>query len=352
MVDLKKLYRDPKFEGSLGGKERFFKAAKRLHPNLKRNTVYNYLKSDDTFTLHKPTTKPKKFRRVWTKGISYLYQIDLIDMSKYARENRGYKWLINVIDTFSKKMWCYKLKNKKGKTTTDALRPLLTANRPQKIETDSGTEFLNSHFKALLNRLKIKIYHIYSDRKCSIVERANRTLKGRMFRAFSSRGNHTWYDIIDDLVAGYNDSYHRSIKMKPNEVSAANESQVRDNLFPPETVAKPAKLKVGDSVRITRKKSTWQKGYEMGWSYEIFYISEIKQTNPKTYSIKDYNSEVIKGSFYEAELQLVDKSSDIYPIEKIIRQRRVRGKTQYLVKYIGYPDIYNSWVDQEDLFDL
>jgi hypothetical protein len=352
MIDFKKLYRDPAFEGSLGGKERFFKAVKRRYPNVKRRTVYEYLKSDDAYTLHKPVVRPKKFRRVFTKGISYLYQIDLIDMCAYARMNRGYRWLINTIDTFSKKMWCFKLKSKKGKEITAALKPLLTANRPQKIETDSGTEFLNSHFKALLNRLGIQIYQIYSQRKCSIVERANRTMKARLFRAFSSRGSHTWYDIIDDLVAGYNSSYHSSIKMAPNEVNASNESDVRDTLFPPETRAKPAKFKVGDSVRITRQKTIWQKGYEMGWSYEIFYISEIKQTNPKTYAIKGYNSEVIKGSFYEEELQLVDKSSDIYPIEKIIRQRINQGRIQYLVKYIGYPDTYNSWVNQNDLFDL
>lgn len=352
MVNLKKLYRDPKFEGSLGGKERFFKAVKKQYPNIKRSTVYNYLKSDDTYTLHKPVVKPKKFRRVYTKGISYLYQIDLIDMSAHAKQNRGWKWIINCLDTFSKKMWCFKLKNKRGKSVTDALRSLLTANRPQKIETDGGTEFLNSHFRALLNRLKIKTYQVFGPRKNCIVERSNLTLKRRMYKAFTSRGSHVWYDILQDLVSGYNNSYHGSIKMTPNEVNSSNESEVRRNLFPPETRPKPAKFKVGDSVRITRKKTPWQKGYEMGWSYEVFYISEIKLTNPRTYSIKDYSSQAIKGIFYSQELQLIDTSSDIYPIEKIIRRRKSRGRFQYLVKYIGYPDIYNSWVDQQDLFDL
>ena len=173
-----------------------------------------------------------------------------------------------------------------------------------------------------------------------------------MYRAFTARGSRVWYNILSDLVNGYNNSYHRSIKHTPNQVNHGNESEVRDILFPPEAARKPPKLKMNDTVRITRKKSVFQKGYLQTWSYEIFYISEIKNTNPVTYGIKDYSSDPIKGSFYESELQVVDKSSNIYPIEQIVRRRRYRGKTQYLVKYIGYSDIFNSWVDQEDLFDL
>ena len=350
MADLKKYYNDPKFEASYTGKERFYKAVKGRHPFIKRSAVENYLKSDDTYTLHKPVQKPKRYRRVYTKGIGYLYQIDLVDMTAYARSNRGYGWIIMVLDTFSKKLWAFKTKNKKGKTITDALRPLLTRNKPIKIETDKGKEFKNSHFRALLRRLKIKTYSIESERHCSLVERSNRTIKTRMWRAFTAQGSHVWYNILDDLIHGYNNSIHRSIGMKPVEVNSSNETQVRAKLFPPEPPKKRPQLKVGDSVRITRKKSAFQKGYEQSHSWEVFYVHEIKDTNPVTYGIKDYNSDYLKGSFYSAELLRVDKSTNIYPIERIIRRRTVRGRTQYLVKYLGYTDIFNDWIDQADLF--
>ena len=255
-----------------------------------------------------------------------------------------------VLDTFSKKLWAFKTKNKKGKTITDALRPLLTRNKPIKIETDKGKEFKNSHFRALLRRLKIKTYSIESERHCSLVERSNRTIKTRMWRAFTAQGSHVWYNILDDLIHGYNNSIHRSIGMKPVEVNSSNETQVRARLFPPEPPKKRPQLKVGDSVRITRKKSAFQKGYEQSHSWEVFYVHEIKDTNPVTYGIKDYNSDYLKGSFYSAELLRVDKSTNIYPIERIIRRRTVRGRTQYLVKYLGYTDIFNDWIDQADLF--
>ena len=80
------------------------------------------------------------------------------------------------------------------------------------------------------------------------------------------------------------------------------------------------------------------------WQYEIFSISKVKNTDPVTYSIKDYNGEVLKGSFYEVEVQKVNISSDIYPVEKIIQKKKEKGKLKYLVKWKGYSDAANSQI--------
>ena len=84
----------------------------------------------------------------------------------------------------------------------------------------------------------------------------------------------------------------------------------------------------------------------------MFTIERVQRTDPVTYTIVDQSKEIIKGAFYENDLQEVDKSSAVYPIERIVRKRNRQGSVQYLVKFIGYPDTYNSWVNQEDLFDL
>ena len=105
-------------------------------------------------------------------------------------------------------------------------------------------------------------------------------------------------------------------------------------------------------MRITRKKSIFQKGYEQTYSYEVFEISEIKNTYPITYGLRDYKGDEIKGSFYTNEIQLVDKSDNIWPIEKIVNTRKRRGHTEYLVKFLGYPNEANSWIPQQDLFNL
>ena len=354
MMDLKQLYRDPKFKGAFGGRKQFYRAVKEKYPNVKWRQVKNYLKEDDGYTLHRPVRKPRKFRRILTKHINYLWQIDLVDMSSLARINKNFKWIIMVIDCFSKKLWAIKTKRKTGLVITNALKDLLTTQRPLKIQYDDGTEFLNKNFQALLEKLRIKGYSVSSERKASIVERVNRTIKTRMYRQFTMRGAKIWHDILPDLVASYNSSYHRSIKRAPNEVNAENEAEVREILFPSDdnTPKKPAKLKVGDTVRITRQKDTFQKGYEQTWSYEVFKVSKVKDTDPITYEIQDYNSNPLKGCFYESELQVCDKSSGIFPIERIVRKRRYQGRTQYLVKYKGYADIFNSWVEQGDLFKI
>ena len=89
----------------------------------------------------------------------------------------------------------------------------------------------------------------------------------------------------------------------------------------------------------------------MSWSYEVFKVSEIKKTYPVTFELEDYKSEKIEGSFYKSELQLVDKSDGIWPIEKIIRTRKRLGYTEHLVKFQGYPNEANSWITQRDLFN-
>ena len=349
----KKLYQDPNFSGAFGGKKQFYREVRKLYPLVKYRDVEKFLLTNDSYTLHKPVRKPQKYRRIFTKGIGYLYQTDLVDMSKFARENRGFKWIITCIDTFSKKAWVFKTKDKSGPTITKAMKNMLTEQRPQKIQFDEGTEYYNHHFLSLLKRNKIKHYSTYSETKCAIVERFNRSLKTRMYRAFTAQGNHKYVDILQKLVEGYNNSKHRSIGMTPNEVNHENEDVVRKMLYP--KVQKRLQrnhLKLNQSVRITRKKGIFQKGYEQTFSYEVFKITEIKNTYPVTYGISDYKGELVLGSFYKEELQVVDKSDDIYLVEDIVNQRTVNGQRQYLVKWAGYPAEANTWIPETDLFKL
>ena len=181
----------------------------------------------------------------------------------------------------------------------------------------------------------------------------NRTLKTRMWRYFSAKGTYRWIDIVDDLVKGYNNSKHRSIGMTPNQVNLSNEADVRQTLFPPtQQVQQKQKFALGDTVRVTRKKGVFEKGYQMTYGFEVFQIAQIKDTYPITYGIKDYNNLTIKGSFYENEIQHVDKSDNIWSVERIVQSRTRRGRKEYLVKWSGYPVSANTWIPHQDLFRL
>ena len=128
-MDFKQYYFDPAFPGSFGGVDNFYRGLKQKFPDVKRKQIVDFLKTNDSYTLHKPPTKIKLFRRVFTKNIGYLYQIYLVDMSAYKDENDGYTFIITCIDTFSKTAWVFKLKNKTASSIVKAMKVLLLVNR-------------------------------------------------------------------------------------------------------------------------------------------------------------------------------------------------------------------------------
>ena len=155
--------------------------------------------------------------------------------------------------------------------------------------------------------------------------------------------------VLPDLVKDYNNTVHSSIKMLPIDASKKkNELTVWRNLYPDrfKTNRLTPKFSVGDRVRITKKKKVFEKGYTTRWTEEIFTIKEIRDTKPITYKLEDLNDKEIKGTFYEPELQKTEQQ--IYRIEKVIKKEK--GKS--LVKWKGYNDKFNSWVDNKHLIDL
>ena len=123
-----------------------------------------------------------------------------------------------------------------------------------------------------------------------------------------------YFDVLDDIVNKYSNTVHRTIKMKPIDVT--NDSFAEYN---EESNKKDPKFKIGDHVRISKYKNIFAKGYTPNWSEEVFIVSKINNTVPWTYAISDMNGEDITGSFYEGELQSTNQQ--IYRIEKIIKRK-------------------------------
>ena len=134
--------------------------------------------------LHKPVIRKFKKRRVLVDGIDKIWAADLVDMSAYSKENKGYKYLLAVIDVFSKYGWLIPIKNKSGYTVAEAFKQILKSGRkPEKLWVDKGTEFYNKQVKAVFPSA---LYSTENEEKSSIVERWNRTMKERMFKYFTA----------------------------------------------------------------------------------------------------------------------------------------------------------------------
>ena len=147
-----------------------------------------------------------------------------------------------------------------------------------------------------------------------------------------------YIDKLDDILKEYNNTYHKTIKMKP--------INIKDNTyinFEKEVNNKDLKFKVGDYVRISKYKNIFAKGYMPNWSEEVFIISKIKNTVPWTYVINDLNGEEITGTFYEKELQKTNQQE--FRIEKILK----RKCDKLYVKWKGYDNSFNSWIDKKDI---
>jgi hypothetical protein len=279
------------------------------------------------------------------RGIDAVWAVDLIDMQHYAKDNDNYRFILAVIDVFSKFGWMRALKSKSGTEVASALNDIITSSgrKPTHVWSDKGTEFYNKHVKKLVELISTE-----NEEKSCVVERWNRTMKDRMFKYFTANNTLRYVDVLDDMVTQYNNTKHSSIKMTP--VQASNPENlyrtymnlygdiVHDNSPRP----KP-KFKVGDKIRITVKKDVFRKGYLPRWTEELFTVSAIQYTDPITYKIKDLNGEEIKGTFYEQEMQ--KSTQETFRIEKVLKTKG----NKLLVKWMGYSDDFNSWIDKKDV---
>ncbi len=267
---MKKAYYTPSNPGSLGGKKRLKDAVlKDSGVRLSDKEVSEWLAGEDAYTLHKTAPIKYKRNRVVVYGIDTQFQADLVDMSAYAKDNDGHKYLLTCIDVFSKYSWVRVLKNKSGIEVTKAFQSILKEGRvPQKLQTDQGKEFFNKHFQDVMKKHDINHFATATDLKASVVERFNRTLKSRMWRFLSATNSRRYIDVLQDIIQGYNTSYHRSIRMRPVDVDKVNEGQVFQNLYG--DIKKQKKtvfnFKVGDVVRISKVRGPFAKGYEQNYT--------------------------------------------------------------------------------------
>ena len=184
-----------------------------------------------TISRRTSQTNHKKFqkRRVISYGVDKIWSADLVEIQKYSKWNKGVKYLLMVIDVFSKYGWIEPLKDKKTESVSLAFDTIFkkSKRKPEKLWTDKGSEFISKHFKDFLKRHSITLYHSQNEEKSSIVERWNKTMKNKMWKMFSANNNTVYWDKLDKLVDDYNNSYHSSIKMTPTEAcKKENEKQV------------------------------------------------------------------------------------------------------------------------------
>jgi hypothetical protein len=232
-----------------------------------------------------------------------------MDFHSFAVYKSQHKFLLTVVDTLSKYAFVRLLKDKFCKSDTAAFEDILNEEDrcPEWLCTDSGKEFLGREFQAMCKRREIHFYTAPSDVKACLVERYNRSLKTKMWRYFTANATFKYIDRLQDFVKSYNTTEHSTIKMRPVDVTQQTQVKAWENMYgekwPGHLTRVPKyKFKVGESVKISRWKRLFEKGYNPNWTTEEFTVIKRLNRKPPVYKIMDDKGEIIDSVFCAPEL--------------------------------------------------
>jgi hypothetical protein len=274
-MSLGKVYYDPKHAAGFGSVAKLVKASK-----CKKSDVEDWLAGQNTYTLHKPVRKRFPRNPYTVTNIDNVWEMDLADLSSLLKYNDKHKYLLNVIDIFSRYAWSVPLKDKTGTSIMTALKSLFQNRKPITLQSDKGTEFVNTNVQQFLKRQGVDFHTTHNpDIKGAVIERFNRTLKTKMFKYFTKNNTYRYLDVIDKLLTSYNNSVHSTIGMPPSKVNPSNIYSVWKKMN--SLRAKIPQGRVKFKVRITKEKVKFAKGYEQTFSTEIFRVVKVIQRMPQ-----------------------------------------------------------------------
>ena len=304
----------------------------------------NFTMEDLSNELNKPVINKFERKKVIVNHIDEIHSCDLVDMQKYSRVNKGYEYIFTNIDIFSKYAWSFPLKTKTVKEIESCFQKIFNERKLKYIWSDQESAFFSKEMLQFFKDNNVKIYYTHSDLKAVIIERFNRSLRELMMKEFVKNNNTVWYNILPDLINTYNNRYHQTIKMKPKNVNKLNEKHIKNTVYNYDITNKKTKFKINDLVRISLKRRTLfdKPTGNIKWSEQLYKIYKINKSNVITYQLKDMNNEIIKGQFYEKELQLTKNTTGEYIIEKILKT----NNDKIFVKWRGYDSSFNSWINK------
>lgn len=367
-------YFNPASVGGFGGVKRLAHAVK----NESISATKHWLEDQRPYQLHYGQRPPpiggkvKNRRKTYVPAVNFQWQADLVDVHRLASDNDDRRYLLTIIDCFSRYAFVKSIKSKNGQAVSEAFRQIFDEDSihgaPRLLQTDKGREFYNRHVQMLLKSHGTKLFSSESIQKAALVERFNRTLRNRMWTYFSHTNHHRYLDVLNQLVDAYNRSPHSSLPpdTTPQEVwLRRNDHAFQQRIYHhqygddhgglPATIDDTVRVRAslepltpGDFVRLarSRERALEDRGYQPRWTEEIFVIKNQHALFNNVYRVEDRLGEEIKGSFYREELKHI-KQLPKPIVERVLRRNRKRGTT--LVKWLGYPKKFNSEIPLDQL---
>lgn len=358
---LKNYYFSTSNPAAYSSPEKVYRVLRKRYPGqFSRYFIQKWLDSIDAYSVQKQVRQKFKTPKVRVTSIDSQFDADLSDVSNIAKENDGIRYLLFVIDIFSRFLWVKPLKNKTAKSVLAGLKEVFKKRKPIRLRVDKGSEFVNRWVRKYLEDIGVYLFVTQNVKKANYVERVQKTFRILLWRFLRHKRNYRYIDNLQELVDNYNGTPHRSLNFTaPEDVNKSNEADLWAYMY----LRKPAKdakstlkkrlirykFKTDDLVRISYTKHPFRRAYQQQYTTEIFRVDKrYRKQGIPMYKLKDWNNEPIVGSFYTAELTRVSKDVDgLFFIEKVLKRRKRGAKTQLYVKWDGYPKPMNSWVDED-----
>ena len=322
---------------------------------LPLDKIRKILAKYESYTLLKPEGKLK----IHTPTLSFypgdLIQGDLFFVNKLAEYNDGINYILSCICVHSKYAYLEPMITKNAEETKQKLAMILERMpaKPNILAFDQGTEFKNSNISSFLKNMKIRIFFAMGEHKCAVVEKFQKTIQKSIYSYLVENETFRYVDVLQDLVNNYNNTIHTTISpLTPTEVLDIKNvnilekahSKIKSKLRHKKI---KAKFKVGDKVRVSLKKTKFARSYDIANSYEEYFIEHVlKDRITPFYILKDWKGRTLKGKFSQNQLQHIDL--DMHRGD-VIKERRKKGKKEYLMKFKGYDDSFNEWISEENM---
>ena len=220
------LYKDPlTTSNSIEGLYQVAVKYNKYEFSFTKEDIRLFLLSQSTYQKQQPLSNLKQQKRTGVSGKNLKWQMDLIDLHQYANNNENVKYLLTIIDVFSKYAMVFLLENKRGETVASILQILFPNLQPKILLSDNGKEFLNTNVKQIIDQYIVHHFTSYPYTSLGIIERFNKTIKSKIFTYMQINQTRHYVDVLDQLVQNYNKTKHSTIKEQPSYVEFCDERQ-------------------------------------------------------------------------------------------------------------------------------
>jgi hypothetical protein len=324
-MSLQEIYNEYGFPG----KGKFVKIVKKLGAKYTPQEIDKFLATSKVNQLHKKKKKTKIGIPITTSHSHVEMQMDLLDMSKYYHANGGYKWILVVIDIFTKQAYAAPVKSKTPKDVLEALKATVKQSGKWKVvASDDGSEW-KGVVKEYLDEMNVtrRIAEIGNHNKLGVVDRFSRTIKEKLHKSFTKTNTTKWVDELQKFVKSYNNTEHGNLcgmtpneaEKRPSDVLKCQVKRIRKAL----PKAGKEKISIGDMVRFMKSINKFDKGYTIKWSLDTH----------KVVGKSGNRFELDNGSSYtKDQLQVVAEVADIEPVKDVAKKAKGKYKQEQQLK--------------------